>query len=243
MHAFASPARFSRLARFLLPALALGAAALLAWGLYLALLASPPDYQQGETVRIMYIHVPCAWVALGLYAALGLAAGTGLIWKHALAFVFCRAGAPVGAVFTAVCLVTGCLWGQPMWGTWWVWDARLTSVLILFLLYLGVITLTRALESASGGQQRADRAGAVLLLIGLVNLPVIHFSVNWWQTLHQTSGALRLSGSSLDPAMLKPLLVIGAAHMLLAGALIIIRMQSELARRRAEALEMQDLLG
>ncbi|HRJ67876.1 MAG TPA: cytochrome c biogenesis protein CcsA, partial [Alphaproteobacteria bacterium] len=165
MRRFANPTRFLALARVVMPAAAVLCAALLALGLWLALVVSPPDYQQQETVRIMYVHVPAAWMALFIYTSMAIAAITGFVWKHIVAELYARAAAPVGAAFTLICLVTGALWGQPMWGTWWAWDARMTSVLVLFFLYIGYIVLVDAFDDP----QRGINAGAILLIVGLVN--------------------------------------------------------------------------
>ena len=174
-----------------------GATALLApIGLYWALVVAPADYQQGEAYRIMYIHVPAAWMSLFTYLVVAAASAAGLIWRHALAEVTARAAAPIGACFTAVALVTGSIWGKPMWGTWWVWDARLTSVLILFFLYLGYIALHDAFDDPA----RGARAASILALVGVVNLPIIKFSVDWWNTLHQPATVLRLGGPLSPPA-------------------------------------------
>ncbi len=232
MHRFANPARFQRLAATVLPwSAGLGAALGLA-GLYLALVASPADYQQGESVRIMYIHVPAAWMALFVYGAVALAGAVGLVWKHPLAEVAAKAMAPVGAVFTALCLVTGSLWGQPMWGTWWVWDARLTSVLILFFLYLGHIALTHAFDDPS----RGARASAVLALVGVVNLPIIKFSVEWWNTLHQPASVLRLGGPAIHASMLVPLLLMAGAFTAYFVVVAIMRMRTEIIERKLQSL-------
>lgn len=234
MHRFANPARFLRLSAAIRP-WALGIAVLsLAAGLWLALLASPPDYQQGETVRIMYVHVPSAWMAMMVYATMAVASAVGLVWKHPLAELYTKAAAPLGAGFTALCLVTGSLWGQPMWGTWWVWDARLTSVLILFFVYLGYIVLVGAFDDP----QRGLRAGAVLTLVGAVNLPVIKFSVDWWNTLHQPASVVKLGGPALDPAMLWPLLVMAVAFTALFTWLVLLRTETEIAERRIRALRL-----
>jgi heme exporter protein C len=235
----ANPARFHRFSDKLLWPLAIATALIMAYGLYCIWFVAPPDYQQGQTVKIMYIHVPAAWLAMLLYVAMAVAALLALVWKHLLAFVFCRAAAPIGAAFTALCLITGSLWGQPMWGAWWVWDARLTSVLILFMLYLGYIALTHAIPD----QQRSDRAGAILLLLGVVNIPIIRFSVDWWQTLHQPASVLRLDGPALHSSMLTPLLIMAAAHTLLAGWLVLLRMQSVLTKRQAAAQKLKDILS
>ena len=225
---FASPARFQRLAAAVLPwSAGLTVVTLLA-GLALALVGSPPDYQQGEAVRIMYVHVPAAWMAMFVYAGMAAAAAVGLVWKHPLADLFAKAAAPIGAGFTAICLITGSLWGEPMWGTWWVWDARLTSVMILFFLYLGYIALVNAFDDAS----RGTAAGNILLLVGAVNLPIIKFSVDWWNTLHQPASVSRLGAPAIDPAMLAPLLVMGLGFTLYFVTAVLVRLQSEILARK-----------
>ena len=234
MQRFANPAQFQRLAAAVLPWSAGLTAALLILGLWLALGRSPADYQQGETVRIMYIHVPSAWMALFVYTNLAIASAVGLVWKHPLADLAAKAMAPIGAMFTLLCLITGSLWGQPMWGTWWVWDARLTSVLILFFLYLGHIALTNAFDDPV----RGSRSAAVLALVGAVNVPIIKFSVDWWNTLHQPASVVRMGGPSIDPSMLAPLLVMAFAFMLYFASVLIVRMKAELAARRLRALRV-----
>jgi heme exporter protein C len=234
MHRFANPARFMRLSAAVLPWCAGATVAAMAAGLYLALLVAPPDYQQGETVRIMFIHVPAAWMALFVYAAMALASAVGLIWRHPLADLAAREAAPIGAGFTLVCLVTGSLWGQPMWGTWWVWDARLTSVLVLFFLYLGYIALVHAFDDPT----RGTRAGAVLALVGVVNLPIIKFSVDWWNTLHQPASVARLGGPTIDPSMLWPLLVMAVAFKLFFVTVLLIRLRSAVIERKIRALRL-----
>jgi heme exporter protein C len=227
---FANPAQFTRLADKLIPALVFGAVVSFAAGLYYALFASPPDYQQGETVRIMYVHVPAAWVGMGLYTSMAIAAGVGLVARHALADVFCVAAAPVGAVLVALCLITGSLWGKPTWGAWWVWDARLTSVLILFLLYCGYIALRHSFDD----DERGGKAGAILLLVGAVNIPIVKFSVEWWHTLHQPASLLRAGGAAIASVMLRPLLIMGAAYGFLAAYLVLQRMKTVLLARKIE---------
>ncbi|HEY4198953.1 MAG TPA: heme ABC transporter permease [Devosiaceae bacterium] len=234
MHRFANPARFRRFSKRVLPALSVVTALALAVGLYLALIESPPDYQQGETVRIMFIHVPSAWLSMVGYALLAGLGGSLLVWRHPLAALMARAAASVGAVFAAVCLLTGSLWGRPMWGTYWVWDARLTSMLLLFFLYLGHIALSRAYDDA----ERGDRAAAILALVGVINLPVIKFSVDWWNTLHQPASVMKLGGPSIDPSILTPLLVMAVALLLLFIVLVMLRTETEIDRRRLEAAEM-----
>ncbi|MFQ6018534.1 MAG: heme ABC transporter permease CcmC, partial [Kiloniellaceae bacterium] len=186
MHRFANPGRFLRLADALLPWSAALAVVAIAVGLYLGLFEAPPDYQQGESVRIMYVHVPSAWMALFVYSTIAAASAAALIWRHPLADLVAKASSPVGASFTFLALVTGSLWGKPMWGAWWVWDARLTSVLVLFFLYLGHMALMNAFED----RVRGYRAAAVLALVGFVNVPIIKFSVDWWSTLHQPASVL-----------------------------------------------------
>ena len=203
----------------------------IAAGLYYGLVISPADYQQGETVRIMYVHVPAAWMSLFIYTILALTSGVFLIWKHPLADIAARAAAPIGAAFTAMALITGALWGQPMWGTWWVWDARLTSVLILFFLYLGYMALVNEPEHGA-------RAGAILALVGVINVPIIKFSVDWWNTLHQPASLTRLDASAIDPAMLVPLLLMAAGFKLYFLAVLVIRMRTLLTARRIRALHM-----
>src|SRR6201996_2528963 len=216
----ANPARFMRFSAAALPWCAWASCAVIAVGLYLALIAAPPDYQQGEAVRIMYVHVPAAWMALNIYLFVAVASAIALVWRHPLAEIAARAAAPIGAAFTFVCLATGSLWGRPMWGTWWVWDARLTSVLILFFLYLGYIALANAFDDPS----RGGRAGAVLALVGVVNLPIIKFSVDWWNTLHQPASVMRLGGPRIDISMLAPLLIMAAGFLLFFLALLMLRM-------------------
>jgi heme exporter protein C len=232
-HRFANPGRFLRLAGTLLPWLTAGAAALFAIGLYLALIGSPPDYQQGDTVRIMYIHVPSAWMAMMGYGLLGAAGASALIWRHPLADVAAEAIAPVGAGFTFVALVTGSLWGKPTWGTYWVWDARLTSFLVLFFLYVGHIALTHAFDD----RQRGRRSAAIIAIVGLINLPIIKYSVDWWNTLHQSESILRMDGPSIDPSMLWPLFVMIFAFTLYFFAVVMARMKAMLleARHRSAA--------
>src|SRR3954463_8927786 len=227
----ANPSVFLRWSGAALPAAAALAAALLGAGLYLSWTA-PADYQQGETVRIMFLHVPAAWMALALYALISVSALGTLVWRHPLADVSQKAAAPIGAAFTLICLVTGALWGRPMWGAYWVWDARLTSVLVLFLMYCGVLALWRAIEDSG----RAARAVAILTLVGAVNLPIIKFSVDWWNTLHQPASVFRASGPAIDPSILTPLLVMALAFMLLFVTLHLAAMRNEILRRRVRTM-------
>ncbi len=231
MHRFANPGRFIRFANALLPWCAGLTGVLIAAGLYLAFFVAPPDYQQGESVRIMYVHVPSAWMALFVYTNIALASAVALIWRHPLADLAAKASSPVGAAFTFLALVTGALWGKPMWGTWWVWDARLTSVLVLFFLYLGHMAIMNAFEDPL----RGFRAAAVLALIGFVNVPIIHFSVEWWSTLHQPSSVLRMGGPTIHPSMLWPLLVMALGFKFYYVTLLLLRVKSELLDARLRA--------
>jgi len=235
---FANPTRFIALARVVMPLAAVLCVFGFGFGLWLALVASPPDYQQQETVRIMYVHVPAAWMALFVYTSMAIAAITGFVWKHVVAELYAKAAAPLGAAFTLICLVTGALWGQPMWGTWWAWDARMTSVLVLFFLYLGYIALVDAFDEP----QRGINAGAILLIVGLVNIPVIKFSVDWWNTLHQPASLTRLDAPAIDSAMLWPLLTMAFAFKMLFIAAVCLRLQTEIMRRRL-AVRQQQVAG
>src|SRR5450631_1757807 len=232
----ANPANFLSAAARVLPWLAGATALLFALGLTLAFRA-PPDYQQGETVKIMYIHVPAAWMATFVYGVMTLAALGTLVWRHPLADAAQKAAAPLGAGFTFICLATGSLWGRPMWGTWWEWDARLTSVLVLFVIYLGLIALWRAIDEPG----LAARAAAVLTLVGVVNLPIIKFSVDWWNTLHQPASVMRMGGPALDRAFLIPLLVMALAFSLLFITLHLAAMRNEILRRRVRALQLMQV--
>ena len=227
----ANPTRFMRLADLLIVPMAALAALLLAAGLYLGLLASPPDYQQGDTVRIMYVHVPAAWLATLGYVALGLCGFFYIVWRHPLADIALRAMAPVGALFAFLTLVTGALWGKPMWGAWWVWDARLTSMLILFFFYIAVIALANAFDTP----ERGSRPAAILALVGLVNVPIVKFSVDWWNTLHQPASILRSGGLAIDPSMLWPLFTMFGGFQLFFIWIVLHRMNWMLAHRRALA--------
>ncbi len=230
----ANPERFTTLARPLRPWLAGVSAVLLAWGLVLAFL-SPEDYQQGDTVRIMYIHVPAAWMGLLIYGAMGVASFFGLIFRHALADAAAKAIAPVGAVFTGLALLTGALWGMPMWGTPWQWDGRMTSELVLFLFYVAYIALHASIED----EQRAAKSTAILAMVGLVNLPIVHFSVQWWNSLHQGDSIFVKGGPTIAPAMLWPLFVMVGAYHVLTAWLFLVRLDSEILMRKYRALRIR----
>lgn len=235
MHRFASPAQFSRISAVMLPiavALALLCGAL---GLYLGLVVAPEDYQQGATVKIMYIHVPAAWMASACYGFMAVMSASFLIWRHGLAEAMARAAAPIGAVFTLICLITGMLWGKPTWGAYWVWDARLTSMLVLLLLYAGYI----AVASSGAHTQRVKVAAAWVALIGAINLPIIKYSVEWWNSLHQGPSILRAGGPSIDPSMLTPLLLMIAAFTALFVALLLVRVDTGLKAAQIRRLQIQ----
>jgi heme exporter protein C len=234
MHRFANPLRYQRIADAVLPWAGGLAIVLAGFGLYLALFAAPPDYQQGEAYRIMFVHVPAAWMALVVYAMMAVMSVVALVWRHPMAEVAARAAAPIGAAFTAIALITGSLWGKPMWGAFWVWDARLTSVLILLFLYLGYIALHDAFDDPA----RGARAASILCLVGSVNLPIIKFSVDWWNTLHQPSSILRIDGPAIHPSMLWPLLVMWLAFLCYFVAVHILRTRAALAERRIRNLRL-----
>jgi heme exporter protein C len=234
MWKFANPANFLWLANLLIPWTAGLAAVLAVVGLYGALVSAPPDKVQGEAFRIIYVHVPAAWLAMFCYGVMSLSALGTLVWRHPLADAAQKAAAPLGAVFTLVCLVTGSVWGKPMWGTWWVWDARLTSVLVMFIIYMGLIALWHAIEEPS----QAGKAAALLTLVGAINLPIIKFSVNWWNTLHQPASVMRMDGPTIAASMLWPLLVMAVAFTLLFVTLHLMGTRNEILRRRLRRLSI-----
>jgi heme exporter protein C len=228
---YANPTRFMQLSGTLLPWLAGFSVASLAVGLYLSF-AAPPDYQQGDTVRVMFVHVPAAWTAMMAYGLMAVASLVGLVWRHPLADIAAKTAAPLGALFTALGLITGSLWGRPMWGAWWVWDGRLTSFLLLLFLYLGYIALWNAIED----EARAARAAALLALVGAVNLPVIEFSVDWWTTLHQGESIVRAGGPLISTVFLMPLFAMALGYTFLFFTLWLLRIRTEILTRRARSL-------
>jgi heme exporter protein C len=229
----ANPSRFLALVQRVLPWLATITALTLLLGLGLSA-SAPDDYQQGATVKIMFIHVPNAWLSMFVWGVMSVAALGTLVWRHPLADVAQKAAAPIGACFTFLALVTGSLWGRPMWGTYWEWDARMTSVLVLFLLYLGLIALWRAVDDPA----RAGRAAAILTLVGAVNIPIIKFSVDWWNTLHQPASVFRLGGPTIASSLLYPLAVMAVAFTLLFVTLLLAAMRNEILRRRIRTLQL-----
>jgi heme exporter protein C len=230
MHALANPARFLRFARPATTWLLLVGLALASAGMAAGLTLTPPDYLQGETVRILYIHVPSAWLGMAGWLGIAAASISQLVWRHPLAAIAGRGVAPAGATFAAVCLITGSIWGRPTWGTWWEWDGRLTSMLVLFFLYLGYIALASA-ERERGGD---GRIAAIYGLVGAINLPIIHYSVLWWRTLHQGE-SIGLTGSSIDNSILWPLPLTMAGFTCLFGAAALMRIRAELAEVKVEA--------
>ena len=229
----ANPTRFLTLVDRVLPWLAGVTALVFAYGLY-RVLGAPDDYQQGATVKIMFLHVPAAWLGMMGWGVMTVAALGTLVWRHPLADVAGKTAAPIGAAFTFICLVTGSLWGRPTWGTYWVWDARLTSVLVLFLLYLGMLALYWAAEDPN----RSARAAAILALVGAVNIPIIKFSVEWWNTLHQPASIMRAGGAAIDASILTPLLIMALAFTLLFFTLHFAAMRNEILRRRVRSMRI-----
>ncbi len=232
MHRFANPAKFTRLADSILPWAIFAMLLAFVAGLYYALFNSPADYQQGESVRMMYVHVPAAWSAMFIYAFIAAASFTALVWRHPLALIAGKAAAPIGATITALALITGSLWGKPMWGTYWEWDGRMTSVLVLFFLYIGYMALWQALDE----EEKAGRAASILALVGVVNLPIIKFSVEWWNTLHQPASVMRADGPTMPAEMLTPLLIMGVAYQLYFLVVVLWRMKLEINNRKVSIM-------
>ena len=239
LHRFANPTRFLRLADIIQPWMAWATVLLMGAGLYMGLVVAPADYQQGESVRIMYVHVPSSWMALFCYTGMAISAAVSLIWKHPLADLIAKSTAPIGASFAFLSLLTGSLWGKPMWGTYWVWDARLTSMLVLLFLYLGYMALIEAFDDPT----RGTRASSILVLVGVVNVPIIKFSVDWWNTLHQPSSVLKMSGPSIDASMLWPLLLMALAFTTYYLWVMLIRVRAEVAANRIRNLRFRQARG
>ena len=233
----ANPGRFRRVSQKIYPWSLSSTVLFLLLGLWFALYNSPPDYQQGETVRIMYIHVPAAWMSLFIYSTMVLLSIFSLVWKHPLADLLCKSSAPIGASFTLIALVTGSIWGKPTWGTWWVWDARLTSVFNLFLIYMGHIGLVRSIED----HVKSAKAAAILTLIGAINLPIIKFSVDWWNTLHQPASIIRVDGPTIHSSMLVPLTLMAISFMSFYFSFVLLNTQTELYKRRLKTIFVKSL--
>ena len=238
VHKFSSPRNFYFMAGRLIPWLGWACLLIMLAGLYYGLVEAPPDYQQGESYRIMFIHVPSAWMSMFIYMVMASAGAIGLIWRIKLADIVASASAPIGAAFTFLALVTGSLWGKPMWGAWWVWDARLTSELILLFLYLGFIALQASIEDP----RNAARAGAVLALVGVVNIPIIHYSVEWWSTLHQGPTVTKFDKPSIHISMLIPLLLMAVAFKLYYATSVLMRARSDVLLREQNSRWVKELV-
>ena len=239
LHKYASPKHFYPLAGRLVPWLATATAILMLVGLFWGLVIAPPDYQQGDSYRIMFIHVPSAWMSLFAYVVMAVAAFISFNWNIKLADVLAVSSAPLGASFTLMALVTGSLWGKPMWGTWWAWDARLTSELLLFFLYIGYMALRASIDDA----RRAGQASAILAMVGIVNIPIIHFSVYWWHTLHQPASVMKLGAPTIYLSMLIPLFIMAAAFQLFYFTLLLVRMRTELLEREKHTGWVAQIVG
>ena len=237
MQYLANPTRFLKLANAVLPAVWVITLLLFAVGLYGALFTAPQDYQQGETVRIMYVHVPAAWLALMVYSVMALASAVAVIFRHPLADVAAKTAAPIGAVFCFLSLATGSLWGKPMWGAWWVWDARLTSMFVLMLLYIGYMAIWAAIDEP----HRAAMVARVVALVGFVNVPIVKFSVDWWNSLHQPASVFRMGGPTIHSSMLWPLLVMGLAYTFLFLALHLVSIRAEIAARKIRQIHIAEI--
>ena len=237
MQYLANPTRFLKLANAVLPAVWVITLLLFAVGLYGALFTAPQDYQQGETVRIMYVHVPAAWLALMVYSVMALASAVAVIFRHPLADVAAKTAAPIGAVFCFLSLATGSLWGKPMWGAWWVWDARLTSMFVLMLLYIGYMAIWAAIDEP----HRAAMVARVVALVGFVNVPIVKFSVDWWNSLHQPASVFRMGGPTIEASMLWPLLVMGLAYTFLFLALHLVSIRAEIAARKIRQIHIAEI--
>ena len=238
-HKLASPRYFFAFSRAVTPWLGGLTLLLLVTGLVWGLFVAPIDYQQKESYRIIYVHVPAAWMSMFIYMVMAVSAGIGLIWRIKLADIVAASSAPIGASFTLLALVTGSLWGKPMWGSWWVWDGRLTSELILLFLYLGFMALLTAIED----RRNAARAAAILALVGVVNVPIIHFSVEWWSTLHQPATITKFDKPSMDSSMLWPLLVSALGFQLYYFTVMLVRARAEVLERERNSNWVRELLG
>ena len=234
LHILGNPGRFYRLTEKILPWSNFSTASFLFVGLYLGVFIAPPDYQQGETVRIIYVHVPAATLASLVYAIMAVTSAISFIWKNPLGSFIAKSAAPIGASFTIIAIVTGSLWGKPTWGTWWIWDARLTSVLILFFLYLGYIGIWQIFED----QNKAAKAASIVAIIGAINLPIIKFSVDWWNTLHQGASIIRFDGPTIHSDILIPLIFMWLGFISYLISVLIIRIQAEITMQKIRSLQI-----
>ena len=238
-HKLASPPHFYRIARYIIPWFAVPGFLLVAYGTYAGLFVAPADYQQGDAFRIIYVHVPAAYLSMMAYMIMAVCAGIGLIWRMKLAHAVSAAAAPLGAWFTFLALATGSIWGRPMWGTWWEWgDPRLTSELVMLFLYFGYMALRNAIDDTA----KADRASAVLALVGAINIPIIHFSVEWWSSLHQGPTLVKKGGPAMDTAMLYPLLAMILGFTFIFAALLLRRVRTEVLYRERRKRWVRDLV-
>ncbi len=235
MQILANPNLFMRIARRVIPWAWAATILCLGAGLYLALFDSPADYQQGETVRIMYVHVPAAWMALFVYVMMAVASGLAIVFRHPLADAAAKAAAPMGAAFCFLSLATGSIWGKPMWGTWWVWDARLTSMFVLMLLYLGYLAVWKAFDDP----HRAAGLARVVALVGVINIPIVKFSVDWWNTLHQPASVVKMGGPAIDPSMLWPLLLMALGYTFFFIALHLVAIGNEITARKIRTARLK----
>ena len=239
IHKFGSPPHFWRLSETMVPWFGWIAAVLIVVGTVGGLWIAPPDYQQLDAFRIIYFHVPSAWLSQFGYVLMAVAAAVGLVWRIKLAHAVAAACAPIGASFTAVALATGSIWGKPMWGTWWVWDARLTSTLVLLFLYFGYMALRAAIDD----ENRADRASALLAIIGVINIPIIKYSVEWWNTLHQPATISKLGKPAMEPSMLIPLLIMWLGFTFFFFAVVMIRTRGEILARERNKKWLREVIG
>ncbi|MHB1942221.1 MAG: heme ABC transporter permease [Acidiferrobacteraceae bacterium] len=237
-HKYSSPKHFYPLAGRLIPWFGAITTVLMLVGLYWGLVIAPPDYQQGDSYRIMFVHVPSAWMSLFVYVVMAVGAAISFIWNIKLADVLAASSAPLGASFTLIALVTGSLWGKPMWGTWWVWDARLTSELILFFLYVGYMALRASIDDP----RRAGQSSAILAMVGVVNIPIIHFSVDWWHTLHQPASVMKLGAPTIYITMLIPLLIMAIAFQMFYFTILLVRMRNEILEREKHTGWVADIV-
>ncbi len=235
MHKFANPARFLRISKIITPWCFILTVVSMAVGLYWGLFIAPEDYQMGSAYRIIFVHVPASYMSMFVYGFMAVASAVGIIWKHPLADQSARAAAPIGAIFTALALFTGSLWGKPMWGTYWIWDARLTSELVLLFLYFGYLGVWEAIEDTA----KAARVAAIVALVGAINLPIIKFSVDWWNTLHQPASIMKSGGASIHPEMLWPLLICILAFNLYFVTVILWRIENLIIRRQIRGLQIR----
>ena len=235
---FANPSNFQKFSDRIFPFSNLVTVTFFVIGLYFSFFKSPPDYLQGETVRIMYIHVPCAWLSLMIYSIMAICSFISIVFKHTLADIISRSCAPIGVCFTLATLVTGSIWGKPTWGTWWVWDARLTSELILLFIYIGHILISNAYDN----KKKGDKYASILTLIGIINLPIIKWSVDWWNTLHQTASISKFSSPTIDESMILPLVFMSISLTSFFISFILFKIKGEILIRKIEIIKLNKII-